>query len=147
MRENKYFHCWFPPMNVLQDGKPYDGCPVGNIPEFMTLDHIPNRDILKSLSFHFVLIRFVLDGEGTDEEERIIRFSLSTPKEIARGLKRVWESKMGTPYLARIIKDADLALRTLGIVFHSNENEVEEISDRNRQRSTVKGEGESVSWG
>ena len=98
-------------MNGLQDGTPYAGRPVGNSPEFMPLDNSINRDILNSLRFHCVLGRFVLDGEGTDEEERNIRFSFSTPKEIARGLKRIWESKMGTPSLARIIQDVDLALK------------------------------------
>ena len=49
----------------------------------------------------------MLDGVVTDKEERNI------PKEISRGLKRIWESKMGTPSLARIIQDVDLALKAL----------------------------------
>ena len=65
----------------------------------MPLDNSLNRDILHSLRFHRILSRFLLDGEGTYEEERNVRFSFSTPKEIARGLKRIWESKMGTPSL------------------------------------------------
>ena len=73
-------------MNGLQDREP----------AFMLLDNSLNRDILHSLRFHFVLSRFLLDGEGTDGEERNMRFSFSTPKEIARGMKRIWESKMGT---------------------------------------------------
>ena len=115
MKENNYFHRWLLSMNGLQDGTPYDGRPVGNSPEFMPLDNILNRDILRSLHFHCVLSRFVLDGEGTGEEERNMQFSFSTPKEIARGMKRIWESKMGTPYLARIIEDVDLALKALEI--------------------------------
>ena len=111
MKEKNYFHCWFLPMNGLQDRTPYDGLHVGNIPEFMPLNNSLNRDILHYLRLHCVLSRFVLDREGTDEEERIIRFSLSTPKGISRGLKRIWESKMGTPSSARIIEDVDLALR------------------------------------
>ena len=87
-------------MNGFQDGSPYDGRPVGNSPEFMPLDHILNRDILHSLRFHCVLNRFVLGGEVTDDEERNMRFSFSTPREIARGMKRIWGSKMGTPSLA-----------------------------------------------
>ena len=55
----------------------------------------------------------MLDMEGTDEEDSNMRFSFSTPKEISRGLKRIWESKMGTPSLARIIQDVDLALKAL----------------------------------
>ena len=90
MKENDYFHRWLLPMNGFQDGTPYAGRPVGNIPEFMPLDNSLNREILHSLHFHCVLSRFVLDGEGTDEEERNMRFSFSTPKEITKGLKRVW---------------------------------------------------------
>ena len=66
MKEKNCFHRWLLPMNGLQDGTPYAGRPVGNIPEFMCLDNSLNRDILHSLRFHFVLGRFVLDGEGTD---------------------------------------------------------------------------------
>ena len=79
----------------------------------MTLDDRFNRDILHSLRFHCVLSRFLLDREGTDEEERNMQFSFSTLREITRGLKRIWESKMGTPSLARIIQDVDLALKAL----------------------------------
>ena len=113
MKNNNYFHHWFLPMNGLQDRTPYAGRPVGNSPEFMPLDNSLNRDILHSLRFHCVLSRFVLYGEGTDEEERNMRFSFSTPKEITKGLKRIWESKMGTPYLGMIIQDVDLALKAL----------------------------------
>ena len=49
-----------------------------------------------------------------------MRFSLSKPKEITRGLKRIRESKMGTPSSARIIKDIDLALKALEIVYREN---------------------------
>ena len=83
MKENNYFHRWFLTMNGLQEGTPYDGCPVGNIPEFMPLDNRINRDIFHSLHFHCVLSHFFLDGEVTDKEERDMRFSFSTPKEIA----------------------------------------------------------------
>ena len=72
MKENNYFHRWLLPMNGLQNGTPYSGCPVGNSPEFVPLDNSLNRDILHSLCFYCVLIHFVLDGEGTDEEERNI---------------------------------------------------------------------------
>ena len=78
-------------MNVLQDGTPYAGRPVGNSPEFMPLYNILNSDILQSLRFHFVLSYFLLDGEGTEKEERNMRFIFSTPKEIARRMKRIWE--------------------------------------------------------
>ena len=61
MKEKNYYHRWLLPMNGLQDGKPYAGLTVGNIPEFMPLDNSINRDILHCLRFHCVLSRFVLD--------------------------------------------------------------------------------------
>ena len=66
MKEKNYYHRWLLPMNGLQDGTPYSGRPVGNSPEFMPLDNILNREILRCLRFLYVLSRFVLDGEGTD---------------------------------------------------------------------------------
>ena len=54
MKEDNYFHCWLLPINGLQDGTLY----VVNIPEFMPLDNILNRDIFHSLRFHCVLRRF-----------------------------------------------------------------------------------------
>ena len=66
---------------------------------------------------------------------------------IARELKRMRESKMGTPYSARIIQDIDLVFKALEIVYHSNGTTVEGIANRNGHRHKVVGEGESVSWG
>ena len=100
-------------MNGLQDRKTYAGIPVGNLPKFMPLDNSLNRDILRSLRFHCVLSRFLLYIDGKDKEERNMRFSFSTPKEIPRGLKRIQESKMGTPSSARINQDVDIALKAL----------------------------------
>ena len=54
---------------------------------------------------------------------------------------------MGTPSLARIIEDVDLALKVLEIVYLENGASVEGIADRNGHRRLVVGEGESVSWG
>ena len=113
----------------------------------MSLDNSLNRDILNSLRFHCVLSRFVLDGEGTDEEERNVCFSFSTPKGITRGLKCTWESKIGTPSSARIIQDADLALKALESVYRANGATVEGLEDRNGHKRKVLGEGKNVSWG
>ena len=76
-----------------------------------------------------------------------MRFSYSTPKKIDRGMKRIRESKMGTPSLARIIQDVDLELKALEIVYRVNGDAIEELSDRNGHIREVVGEGESVSWG
>ena len=147
MKENNYFHRWLLPMNGFQDGTPYAGRPVGNSPKFMTLDNSLNRYILQSLCFHCVLSHFVLDGEGTDKEGRNMHFIFSTPNETARGLKRIWESKMGTPSLLRIIKDVDLALKSLEMFYLANGAAVEGLADRNGHIRKVVGEGKSVSWG
>ena len=113
----------------------------------MPLGNSLNRDILNSLSFHCVLSCFLLDRGGTYEEERNTRFSFSTPKEIARGLNPIWESKMGTPSLERIIHDIDLELKELEIFYCANGDSVVGLADRNEHRRKVVGKGKSVSWG
>ena len=89
----------------------------------------------------------MLDGEGTDEEERNLRFSFSTPREIARGMKHLWDSKMGTPSSERIIEDVDLALKALEIVYLANGASVGGLADRNGHRRKVVGEGEKCQLG
>ena len=74
-------------------------------------------------------------------------FSYSTPREIARGLKRVWDSKMGTPSSARIIEDVYMALKALEIVYPANGAAFEGPADRNGHISKDVDEGKSVSWG
>ena len=55
----------------------------------------------------------MIDRDGTEKEESKMRFAFSTSKEIARGLKRIWESKMGTPSSAKIIQDVDMSFKAL----------------------------------
>ena len=74
-------------------------------------------------------------------------FSFSTPREIARGLKRLWDSKIGTPSSARIIQDVDLALKALEIVYHENGAAVEALNDINGHRKKVVGKGKGVKCG
>ena len=147
MRQNGYLHRWLLPLNGLQDGTPYAGRPVGNSPEFMPLDNLINCDILHSLRIHSVFSPYILDGEETDEEERKLCFSYSTPREIDRGLKRLWDSKMGTPSSVRIVEDVDLALKALEIVYRANGDAVDGLVDRNGHRRKELGEWKSVSWG
>ena len=54
---------------------------------------------------------------------------------------------MGTPSLVRMIKDVNLALKVLEIVYRANGAAVERMADRNRHRQKVLGEGGSFSWG
>ena len=58
-------------------------------------------------------------------------FIYSTPREIARVLKRIWDSKLGTPSSARIIEDVDLALKALEIVYRANGAIFEGLAGRN----------------
>ena len=133
----------------MLDGKLYAGSPgpVGNSPEFMPLENSLNIDILYSLRFNCVLSRFLLYREGTEKGDSNMRFNLSTPNEIARGLKRIWESKMGTSSSARIIQDADLALKLMEILYRANVADVEGLVDSNGHIRQVVGESKSVSWG
>ena len=113
MRKNGYLNQWLLPLDGLQDRTTCAGRSVGNSPESMPLDNSLNRDILHSLRMHSVLSRYIVDGEETDEEERNMCFSYSTPREISQVLKHIWDSKMGTPSSVRIIEDVDLALKAL----------------------------------
>ena len=74
-------------------------------------------------------------------------FSYSTPREIARGLKRIRDSKMRTPSSVRIIKDVDLALKASEIFYRANGAAVEGLADRNRHRKKEVGREKIVSWG
>ena len=69
-------------LNGLQDGTPCVSRPVGNGPKFRASDNSLNRDILHSLRFHSALICYILDGEVTDKEEKIMCFIYSTQREI-----------------------------------------------------------------
>ena len=114
---------------------------------FMPLDHLLNPDILHSLHVHSVLRGYLVDGEETDKGERNMCFSYSTPREIARGLKRIWDSKFGTPSSVRIIEDVDLELKASEIVYWVNGAAVEGLADRNGHRKKGVGKGKSVIWG
>ena len=137
MKQKGYLHRWLLPLNGLQDGTPYAGRTVGNSPEFMPLDNILNRDILHSLRFHCFFSHSIVDREETTDEERNLCFSFSTPREIARGLKRIWDSKMGTPSSERIIQDIDLALKALEIFYRSNGAAVEGLANRSGHRRNM----------
>ena len=113
----------------------------------MPLDNSLNREILQSLRFHCVLSHSIIDGKETMEEERKLCFSFSTPREIAQGLKRIWDLKMGAPCSERITQDVDLALKALEIVYRENGDTVEGLADRNGHRRKVVGKGESVRCG
>ena len=54
---------------------------------------------------------------------------------------------MGKPSLARIIKDVDLALKALEIVYRTNGDAVDGLADSNGHRRKVVGERKSFSWG
>ena len=54
---------------------------------------------------------------------------------------------MGTPSLAWIIQDVDLALKALEIVYCANGTAVEGLADRNELIRKVLGKGESFSCG
>ena len=148
MKQNRYLHQCLLPLNGLQDGITYASHPVGNIPEFMPLDNSLNRDILHSLCMHDVLSCYILDGEETDDKERNMCFSYSTPREISQGIKHTWDSKMGgTPSSARIIQVDDLTLKAFEISYHTNGATDKGLTDGNRHRRKYLGERKSFCWG
>ena len=52
---------------------------------------------------------------------------------------------MGSSSSARIIKNVDIAVKALEIVYHTNGAAVEETANRNGHRRKVVSEGKSVS--
>ena len=52
MKNNKYLHRYFLPINGLQDGTPCAVLPLGNSLKSMPLDNILNKYILQSFHFH-----------------------------------------------------------------------------------------------
>ena len=113
----------------------------------MPSDNSLNGDILHSLRMHISFSRYIVDGEETNKEERNMCFSYSTQREIARGLKRIWDLELGTPSSVRIIKDVDLVLKALEIFYRTNGAAAEGIADRYGHRKKDLGKGKSVSWG
>ena len=107
----------------------------------MPLENSLNRDILQSLRYHCVFSHQIVDGEEITEEVRKLCFSFSPPREIARGLKCIWDSKMGTPCSERIIQDVGMALKALEIVHRENGDAVEGLADKNGHRRKVVGKG------
>ena len=120
--------------------------PVGNIPELMPLYNSFNKDILQSLRFHCVLRHFLLIGKGNDEEEKKI-FRYATPREIASGIKWIWESETGSTSLAQVVEDVDQALDALEIVYCAHGAAVEGLADQNGHRQQVVGDEKSGRWG
>ena len=66
---------------------------------------------------------------------------------IAIGLKHIWESKVGTPSSARIIKDVDMVLKATKLFYRTNGAAVVGLAVRNVHRRKVVGKVNSVSWG
>ena len=54
---------------------------------------------------------------------------------------------MGTPSSVRVIKDVNLVLKALEIVYSADGAAVERLSDINEHIRKEEGEGKSVSWG
>ena len=83
--------------------------------------------------------------EENDEEERNMCFSSSTMREISRVLNRIWDLKIGTLSSVSIIKDIDLALKALEMVYRANGAAVEGVANRNGHRKKEVGKGKIVS--
>ena len=64
---------------------------------------------------------------------------------IARGIKHIYELKMGAPSSARMVQDADLELKALEMVYHANSAAVEGLVDRNGYRRKEGGKGKLFS--
>ena len=71
---------WLVPQNGVNGGTVYEGRPVGNSPEFMPLDNSLNADIKRSHDYHCAVTWHCATGDRR-------KFSMSTPRLIARGIR------------------------------------------------------------
>ena len=87
---------WLVPRNGVNGGTIYEGRPVRNSPEFMPLDNSLNADIKWLHAYHCVVT-----SHCSPNDRR--KFSMSTPKTITRGIRRLLENKCeGVPNSRRI---------------------------------------------
>ena len=117
---------WLVPQNGVNGGTVYEGRPVGNSPEFMPLDNSLNADIKRSHDYHCVVTWHCATGDRR-------KFSMSTPRLIARGIRRLLENKDGgVPNSERIMNDCDKALDAMYTVYLAGGCIIPELADRNR---------------
>ena len=83
----------------LKKNTRYKGRPVGNSPELNPLDNSVFRDFRLNLSLN-VAATWHLEKSNPD------KFSLATPKDITKAVRRLWDPVTGTsPVPARILQD------------------------------------------
>ena len=112
---------------------PFEHRSVGNSPEFMPLSMSLNNDVKTGHNFHCALTSHLAQND-----ER--KFSMKTPKMIARGIKRLVEGRSeGVPSSERIIHDCDQALNAMRIVMEHNGAIVPGLADQNGHRYTTTG--------
>ena len=126
---------WLVPINGCNGGTKYENRMVGNSPEFMPMDMSLNWDVKSSHNFHCAIT-----SDLDEEDER--KFSMKTPKMIARGIKRLFEYHLpaeGVPCSSRIIHDCDQALRAMKIVCDHRGAIIPGLANRNSHRYTSDG--------
>ena len=131
------FDKWFLPQNNLNAGTPYHGRPVGNSPEFMPLDNSLNYDLQVSHRHHCAVTAHLPEGDPR-------KHSLSTPRRITVGLKKIWEHPHGAPSPNRVVQDVYLTFEAHSIVYKANGKMVPGLTNRNGHQRNADG---SKQWG
>ena len=85
MKEKGYYSRWLIPQLGLNMGTTYACRPVGNRPEWMSLDNSLNNDIQLALSLHCAITAYLDDGD-------IRKFLFSTPSTIVSGIQRIYNN-------------------------------------------------------
>ena len=128
---------WFIPKNDLNIGTRFHERPVGNSPEFMPLDNSLIADLRHSHQHHCAITAHLPDDD-------VRKHSLSTPKMIERGIRRIWDNDEGPPTSDRIVHDVIQTINAFHIVYEAKGNIVPGLCDRNGHRRKA---GQRGTWG
>ena len=141
MKEKGYYDRWIKPelecndvvtittdSGEIKHNHHYKNRPVGDQPELMPLDASLNWDIDCSLNMHVMMTWHL-------KQEDPLKFSKATPKEISKGILKIYDPKNGVaPTSKRIIQDVKRVLTSLETIVEAGGKVVEGLVNRNGHR-------------
>ena len=133
MQNKKYkgktlYERWLLPTNNLNKGTRYESTVVGNSPEFMPLDNSLNRDLQVNHDHHCIVTSHLPQCDTR-------RFSKSTPKNIERGILKIWNHAEGAPCALRVKQDIERAVESMAAVVAAGGKMVPGLANRNGHRN------------
>lgn len=120
MKREGYYKRWLTPLHVLNAWmKYYKNSPLGNCPEFMSLENSLFSNLQQNLSLYCAMTMHLPDIDQRN-------YSMATPKTIVRSIESIWCRDSGNvPPLSRLTAYIDRAIDTFGIINTDKEQLVE----------------------